>query len=107
MIQTLLLLIVITVAVAATADKPRKKLNNYIRHYRNPFGIDCDFGMCLPQVADSKHCLEYDTTDVVEVIGYCLVEKAKCWGPANAPPKVVPMTLCDEAIPEDSWMYDN
>ncbi|KAK9710881.1 hypothetical protein QE152_g25775 [Popillia japonica] len=109
------LVLLVMLAVAATADKPRKKLNNYIRHYRNPFGIDCDFGMCLPQatvwllpqVADSKHCLEYDTTDVVEVIGYCLVEKAKCWGPANAPPKVVPMTLCDEAIPEDSWMYDN
>ncbi|KAK9710883.1 hypothetical protein QE152_g25776 [Popillia japonica] len=101
------LVLVVILAVAATADKPRKKLKNYIRDYRNSFGIDCDFARCLPKVGDSKHCLEYDTTDVVEVIGYCMVQKAKCWGPANAPPKVVPMTLCDEAIPEDSWMYDN
>ncbi|KAK9710887.1 hypothetical protein QE152_g25779 [Popillia japonica] len=95
-------LLLVLLAVAATVDGSHRKLKTYMK-FDNSYGHDCDEYACGNAPLEPNYCLEYVTTDVVEVHGICMAQKAICWSNKPVPARVVPMEVCAAAVPADKW----
>ncbi|KAK9710884.1 hypothetical protein QE152_g25777 [Popillia japonica] len=92
--------LLVVLAGFAMASKHFNGLTKLFIYKKHPSSEgECDFFQCRYNRSEPNFCLKYDTGEVVEVRGHCMVIKAICWSNSDAPAEVVPMKLCDEAYP--------